>query len=145
MGDSEKVRVLLILFDGFNTIDMNGPYDILTKSGQSDHFVIKVAAEQEITKSIEGVLVEVGRYLIRSRVPCTEVRITSLTIKKRTVVLDDKLIDRVNTEYDLLVVPGGGSDAVNAQAAKLDSAFMRLIAAFANTVSKSEDKRRVLL
>lgn len=145
MGDSEKVRVLLILFDGFNTIDMNGPYDILTKSGQSDHFVLKVAAEQEITKSIEGVLVEVGRYLRRSRVPCTEVRITSLTIKKRTVVLDDKLIDRVNTEYDLLVVPGGGSDAVNVQAAKLDSAFMRLIAAFANTVSKSEDKRRVLL
>lgn len=61
MGGSEKVKVLLILFDGFNTIDMNGPYDILTQSGQSDHFVIEVAAEQEITKSIEGVLVKVGR------------------------------------------------------------------------------------
>lgn len=48
---------------------MNGPYDILTKSGQSDYFDIEVAAEKEITKSIEGVLVEVGRDLIRSRVP----------------------------------------------------------------------------
>lgn len=70
---------------------------------------------------------------------------TSLTSTKRTVVLDNKLIDRVHTEYDLLVVPGGGSDAVNAQAAKLDSAFMRLIAAFANTVSESGNDHRVLL
>ncbi|KAK7709741.1 hypothetical protein SLS64_005982 [Diaporthe eres] len=99
MGGSEKVKVLLILFDDFNTIDMNGPYDILTKSGQSEHLFVEVAAEKEITKSIEGVLVEVG----------------------------------------------GGSDAVNAQAAKLDSAFMRLIAAFANTVGKVGDDRRVLL
>ena len=83
--------------------------------------------------------------MIRSRVPLTEVRFTSLTSEKRTVVLDDKLIDHVHTKYDLLVVPGGGSDAVNAQAAKLDSAFMRLIAAFANTLSKFKDDRRVLL
>lgn len=67
MGGSEKVKVLLILFDGFNTIDMNGPYDILTKSGQSDHFVIDVAAEKEITKSIEGVLIKVGADFIRNR------------------------------------------------------------------------------
>lgn len=68
MGGSDKVKVLLILFDGFNTIDMNGPYDILTKSGTSDHFVLEVAAEKEITKSIEGVLVEVGTDSIRNLV-----------------------------------------------------------------------------
>lgn len=61
------------------------------------------------------------------------------------MILDDKLIDNVHAKYDLLVVPGGGPDAVNAQAAKLDSAFMRLIAAFANSASKSGDDRRVLL
>ena len=72
-------------------------------------------------------------------------RFTSLTSEKRTVILDNKLIDHVHTKYDLLVVPGGGSAAVNAQAAKLDSAFMRIIAAFANTISKVGDDRRVLL
>lgn len=145
MGASEKVKVLLILFDGFNTIDMNGPYDILTQSGQSEHFVIDVAAEQQPTKSIEGVLIEVGRDLIRNSVPKSKVRFTALTREKRTVVLDDELIDDIHTKYDLLIVPGGGPDAVNAQAAKLDSAFMRLISAFANTASKSGDDHRVLL
>lgn len=72
-------------------------------------------------------------------------KFASLTSNKRTVILDDKLIDNVHTKYDLLVVPGGGPDAVNAQAAKLDSAFMRLIAAFANTVSNFGDDCRVLL
>lgn len=145
MGGLEKVKVLLILFDGFNTIDMNGPYDILTQSGQSEHFVIDVAAEQQPTKSIEGVLIEVGRGLICSSVPKSEMRFTTLTREQRTVILDDELIDQVHTKYDLLVVPGGGPDAVNAQAAKLDSSFMRLIAAFANTASESGNDRRVLL
>jgi len=53
-------NVLLILFPGFNTLDMNGPYDVLTKSSMSTEFKIDVASETPITKSVEGVLVEVG-------------------------------------------------------------------------------------
>lgn len=102
------------------------------------------AAEKEITKSIEGAFVEVGRDSIRSRVPQTEVRSMSLTSRKRTIVLNNNLVGLAHTKYNL-IIPRGGSKAVNAQAAKLDSAFMRLIAAFANTASKSGDDRRVLL
>lgn len=52
-------KVLLILFDGFNTLDMNGPYEVLRKSGVRTGVKIEVAAESEITTSVEGVHVKV--------------------------------------------------------------------------------------
>jgi len=55
---SEK-RILLILFPGFNTLDMNGPYEVLRKTKGGDLFKITVASEIEITTSCEGVHVKV--------------------------------------------------------------------------------------
>lgn len=55
--------MLLVLFPGFNTLDMNGPFDVLSKSGTSTSFNIQVASESKdpcgITKSTEGVKVQV--------------------------------------------------------------------------------------
>lgn len=59
-----QTKVLLILYDGFNTLDMNGPYDVLTKSGTSPNFSITVASETETTRSFEGALVQVGSPLL---------------------------------------------------------------------------------
>ncbi len=59
-----KYQVLLILFPGFNTLDMNGPYEILQKPGDGKLFTIKVASETDITKSAEGALIKVGSFLI---------------------------------------------------------------------------------
>lgn len=62
-GKTSKLEVLLLLFPGFNTLDMNGPFDVLTKSGTSTSFNIQVASESAdpcgITKSGEGVKVQV--------------------------------------------------------------------------------------
>lgn len=62
-GGASKLEVLLVLFPGFNTLDMNGPFDVLSKSGTSTSFNIQVASEStdrgEITKSTEGVKVQV--------------------------------------------------------------------------------------
>lgn len=52
-------QILLILFPGFNTLDMNGPYEVLQKCRDGNAFKITVASETEITTSIEGVQVKV--------------------------------------------------------------------------------------
>jgi hypothetical protein len=52
-------QILLVLFPGFNTLDMNGPYEVLAKPGGGDVFKISVASETEITTSAEGVHVKV--------------------------------------------------------------------------------------
>lgn len=58
-----KLEVLLVLFPGFNTLDMNGPFDVLSKSGTSTSFSIQVASESTdhcgVTKATEGVKVQV--------------------------------------------------------------------------------------
>lgn len=62
-GETTRLEVLLVLFPGFNTLDMNGPFDVLSKSGTSTSFNIQVASESTdrcgITKSTEGVKVQV--------------------------------------------------------------------------------------
>lgn len=61
---ASKLEVLLVLFPGFNTLDMNGPFDVFSKSGTSTSFNIQVASESTdhcgITKSTEGVKVQVS-------------------------------------------------------------------------------------
>lgn len=71
MLDSTKTQVLIILFPGFNTLDVNGPYDVFSKSGTSPYFAVTVAAETEITKSVEGVLVQVGIIFAPKPQDCT--------------------------------------------------------------------------
>jgi putative intracellular protease/amidase len=60
MAPPKKSHALLLLFPGFNTLDMNGPLEVFRKSGTSDVFVVTVASETEITDSTEGVHVKVG-------------------------------------------------------------------------------------
>ncbi|KAK0708060.1 ThiJ/PfpI family protein [Lasiosphaeris hirsuta] len=115
-----KGNVLLVLFPGFNTLDMNGPYEILQKSKVGNAFGIKVAAENEITVSVEGVQV------------------------KRDLVLDDDLIARLH-EYDVLVVPGGTMGPVNVQASDVGGPFMNLLAAFAQLGPTPGANPRILL
>lgn len=55
-----KSNVLLVLFPGFNTLDMNGPYEVLQRSADASVFTITVASETDITTSIEGVQVKVS-------------------------------------------------------------------------------------
>jgi putative intracellular protease/amidase len=62
-------KVLLIIFPGFNTLDMNGPYEVLRRSGQSNIFGITVASETEITTSVEGVQVKVCQVNIADLLP----------------------------------------------------------------------------
>jgi len=47
-------HILLLIFPGFNTLDMNGPFEVFRKSGTSKIFTIKVASETDITDSAEG-------------------------------------------------------------------------------------------
>ncbi|KAK3935767.1 hypothetical protein QBC46DRAFT_396737 [Diplogelasinospora grovesii] len=67
MAAAFKSNVLLILLPGFNTLDMNGPYEIFRKSGSSNVFNVTVASECEITTSIEGVHVKVSTCWNRSK------------------------------------------------------------------------------
>jgi len=60
-------KILLILFPGFNTLDMNGPYEILQKANNGNTFQIIVASETEITTSQEGAAVKVPPFLFLPR------------------------------------------------------------------------------
>ena len=62
MASQLTSNVLIILFNGFNTLDVNGPYEVLRKSGRSDIFKVTIASQTEITTSIEGVHIKV-QYL----------------------------------------------------------------------------------
>ncbi|KAK0619512.1 DJ-1 PfpI family protein [Immersiella caudata] len=113
-------NILLILFPGFNTLDMNGPYEILQKANDGNAFRITVASETDLTTAQEGAIV------------------------KRDIPLDDDLIANLH-DYDILVVPGGTGDPVAAQAAKVDGPFMRLIAAYPKLGCSSAADRKILL
>lgn len=67
-----------------------------------------------------------------------------LIIPQHDLLLDDALIASLH-HYDVLVVPGGGLDAVSKQASQRESAFMRLIAAFSTLPPRSTNQPRVLL
>ncbi|KAK3317129.1 ThiJ/PfpI family protein [Cercophora scortea] len=118
-----SLNVLLILFPGFNTLDMNGPYEVLRKSGLSQNFNVTVASETDITTSIEGLHA------------------------RRDIALNHALFQQL-PDYDMLVVPGGVAgpgSAVEAQAANITSPFMTLIKEFAGLAPSSTARPRVLL
>jgi len=57
-----KSNVLIILFQGFNTLDVNGPLEVFRKSGLSQYFKVKVAAVDDITVSDEGAQMKVSLF-----------------------------------------------------------------------------------
>ena len=76
---ASPVKILLVLFPGFNTLDMNGPYEVLRKSKGGDLFTITVAAESEITTSCEGVHVKVRIHLLAIAVILMVLTLSSAT------------------------------------------------------------------
>jgi len=64
-GTQPRTNALMIIFPGFNTFDMNGPYEIFRDAQQGDAIGITVASETEITQAAEGTLVKVGNAFSR--------------------------------------------------------------------------------
>lgn len=58
MNCANDYRVLVILFPGFNTLDMAGPIEVLRMSADRELFKVTIAAEGDITTSSEGVQVK---------------------------------------------------------------------------------------
>lgn len=54
-------KVLVVIFPGFNTMDMNGPCEVLQMAGNGQRFTLTVASESEITTSSEGIQVKVSQ------------------------------------------------------------------------------------
>ncbi|KAF2260669.1 ThiJ/PfpI family protein [Lojkania enalia] len=117
-------NALLILFPGFNTLDVNGPLEVLRKSGRSTIISITIASESPVntaTISIEGA------QLVAN------------------TCIDKDLINRV-AEFDTLIVPGAGPDEIAVQLQKgLDIPFFQIITAFASLESHSAPIPRILL
>lgn len=122
--DSPKSKALLILFEGFNTLDVNGPLEVFRKSGNAQDISVTVAAQAEITTSTEGAHM------------------------KRDIALDEALLDSLST-YDLLIVPGGralsDTDPVQKTAADRDGLFMKLIRDFSQLPTLPGQNPRTLL
>lgn len=53
-------NVLVITFPGFNTLDLNGPWEALHVPGRGAEFKMTLASETEITTSAENMQVQVG-------------------------------------------------------------------------------------
>ncbi|KAK5654760.1 hypothetical protein OQA88_7085 [Cercophora sp. LCS_1] len=120
MSAGEQFKVLIVIFPGFNTLDMNGPYEVLRKTKQGNAFKVTVASETEITTSTEGVHI------------------------KRDVLLDDQLIAKLE-DFDILIVPGGTLQHVRQQCSESDGKFMELILSYSRLAARKEDRTRILL
>ncbi|KXJ86063.1 class I glutamine amidotransferase-like protein [Microdochium bolleyi] len=132
-------KVLSIIFPGFNTLDLNGPLDVFTKSGQWDKFEVTIAAENEITESVEGLQVKRKKALV----------IDKSSPAQSAGDAEQLTIAEACAQYDILHIAGGGTDMVQTQAKLADSAFMQLIKQFAKTspskVAGQKPRPRILL
>jgi putative intracellular protease/amidase len=102
MPSSQSIPVLLIPFPGFNTLDLNGPLEILGNAAlATGTFAITVAAKDDITTAVENVMI------------------------KRNIDLDEA---RANLEnYDILIQPGGGPDSIMSHLCPNDGSFTELL------------------
>jgi transcriptional regulator GlxA family with amidase domain len=99
------ISVLLIAFPGFNTLDLNGPLEILANAAlQPNPFTITIAAEHELTTAFENVV-----------------------IKRRISLGDAK---KSLEEYDILIQPGGGPDTIIPHLCE-SAELLEILAAFA--------------
>ncbi|KAF2200328.1 class I glutamine amidotransferase-like protein [Delitschia confertaspora ATCC 74209] len=119
-----KSNALLLLYPGFNTLDVNGPLEVFKKSGTTLYFSVTVASETDITTSAEGAHM------------------------KHDIPIDDNLLASLFS-YDLLIVPGGlalsATDPVQQQAKNRESLFNRLIHTFSKLPATPGRNPRVLL
>lgn len=96
---TKTLKVLLPIFPGFNTLDLNGPLEVLKNSALPDEtFEVYVASATELTKACEGVQIQ------------RDVAIADILDPSYTRPLDVTLQD-----FDALIIPGArrwGIDAV---------------------------------
>lgn len=59
MTAPSKSKALLILFPGYNTLDVNGPLEVFMKSGSTKIFDVTIASETDHTTSVEGAVMQV--------------------------------------------------------------------------------------
>jgi hypothetical protein len=136
---ASKTNALLILFPGYNTLDVNGPFEVFRKSGTTNDRFVTVASETEITVSTEGA---------QMRVELLPLLTIPSSLLQCDVPLNDDLIASLD-QYDLLIIPGGAArdpnSGVQAVAKDIHGPFMRLIQAFYELPSTSPQYPRILL
>jgi transcriptional regulator GlxA family with amidase domain len=88
----KPLEVLIPIYPDFNTFDINGPVEVLSQANRNSgfpnnpHFKISIAAETELTTSVEGIRIA------------------------RDISLSDA-IERLS-EWDILLVPGGTEKSI---------------------------------
>ncbi|KAK3047367.1 hypothetical protein LTR09_011239 [Extremus antarcticus] len=116
----QPMHVLLLAFQGLNTLDLNGPIEVLGSSAiaEEKYFTITVAAADEITEAFEHVLIK------------REISFAEL--------LDNK--GKLLSKYDMLIVPGGPPQNVQKVIDAGDEGLMAVIRGWVDAAN--EDKRQ---
>lgn len=116
-----KIKVLFTLHQGMNSLDFVGPYELLNcachdpSDESTKAFEITVASENEKTTSAQGINFGAN--------------------------IDIKTAHKRLSEFDILIVPGGGSDLV----LKNKSEPLQVIKAFTDLQKKDHSIERTLL
>lgn len=126
---ASTLKVLLPIYPGFNTLDLNGPLEVLKNSGLPDEtFDVRVASATELTKACEGVQIK------------RDIAISDLLDPSSRRPVNVKLSD-----FDALIIPGArqwGIDAI-LNARDGGSGLLNLIQKFGD--SETDTKPRWLI
>src|SRR3954463_1705063 len=102
MPSPQPIPVLLIPFPSFNTLDLNGPLEILGNAALANGtFAITIAAKDDITTAVENVMIK-----------------RHISLDKAHVSLED---------YDILIQPGGPPDSIMPHLHPNDGSFNELL------------------
>jgi transcriptional regulator GlxA family with amidase domain len=102
MPSPQPIHVLLIPFPKFNTLDLNGPLEILGNAALTNGtFAITIAAKDDITTAVENVMIK-----------------RHISLEKARASLED---------YDILIQPGGGPDSILPHLFPNDGSFAELL------------------
>ncbi|SLM35437.1 DJ-1 domain, InhA-type [Lasallia pustulata] len=115
MAAVTPIKVLMPIFSGFNTLDLNGPLEVLARPKEKGTFKCTIAAAEDVTLAAEGVSIQ------------------------RHISLEEAL--ETYYTYDILLVPGGEAAPVLSQAAQTSSAFMQLILAYSELTGSTTTDR----
>jgi transcriptional regulator GlxA family with amidase domain len=98
----KPISVLLIPFPGFNTLDLNGPLEILGNAALPERtFSITIAAKDDLTTAFENITL------------------------KRHISLDEA--KATLEDYDILIQPGGGPQSIMPHLVPYDHWFTQLL------------------
>jgi putative intracellular protease/amidase len=96
------IEVLLIPFPDFNTLDLNGPLEILGNAAlPTGTFSVTIAAKDELTKAFENIVIK-----------------RTISFAKAKETLED---------YDILIQPGGGPQSIMPHLVPGDDSFTDLL------------------